>query len=111
MSSPSRRRRRRQAEPASGPVVGVTWYTKEQWARVKAAATDPERFEPTFEQWSAMAEEAFAEWVATGIEARRFHIDAAQLSAWCLTHGKPNNAAARAEFVTEQLNVKNSARP
>ena len=38
-------------------VIGVTWYTEETWAQVKATATDPECFEDSFEKWKAVAVE------------------------------------------------------
>ena len=41
-------------------VIGVTWYTAEDWKQVKATATDPERFEATYAGWQLMAVEALA---------------------------------------------------
>lgn len=37
----------------SKPVVG--WYAEPEWAKVKAAAADPERFEATFAEWVDMS--------------------------------------------------------
>ena len=81
--------------------VGVTWYTEEQWRLVKAAARDPERFEETYAEWIAMAEESTKNMLASGIVTQRVLIVASELLAWCLAHGKENNAAARAEFVSQ----------
>jgi hypothetical protein len=36
-------------------VIGLTWYTADTWAQVKATATDPECFEESFDKWKAMA--------------------------------------------------------
>ena len=36
-------------------VIGLTWYTEDSWAEVKASATDPESFEASFAQWKAVA--------------------------------------------------------
>ena len=82
-------------------TVGVTWYSEDQWSLVRAAATDPERFEETYAEWVAMAEEAMQNLVAAGVVAERVHIVASDLLAWCLAHGKKNDAAARAEYVSQ----------
>ena len=82
--------------------VGVGWYTETEWALVKAAATDPERFESTYEEWVQMAEESLLKFLAAGIVAKKAYINANELLAWCLAHGKKNNAGARAQFVSEK---------
>lgn len=88
--------------PAAPLRVGVGWYTAEEWRQVKAAAVDPERFEASFDEWQAMAEESVAQLRANGIDARKSSIVASELLAWCLVTGKANDAAARAEFVSQQ---------
>ena len=80
--------------------VGVTWYTDDEWGRVKAAASDSERFEETYAEWLAMAEESTKNMLSSGIVTERIFITASELLAWCLAHDKTNNAAARAEFVS-----------
>src|SRR5215218_9881966 len=91
------------AEPANqsatSPVVGTTWYTEHEWAKVKATATDPERFENTFVEWLAMAEEAINKLQSSRIVPVKVLITSNDLLAWCLLHKKQNNAAARAQFV------------
>lgn len=82
--------------------VLVGWYTAAEWAKVKAASVDTERFEDNYEEWLEMAEKALADLRTTGIDAHKSPIDADRLLAWCLAHGKPNNAASRAEYVAEQ---------
>jgi hypothetical protein len=83
--------------------VGVTWYTEDQWHLVRAASTDAERFEETYADWIAMAEESTTNMLAVGIVAERVPVVAVELLAWCLAHGKENNAAARSEFVSQVL--------
>lgn len=85
------------------PVVGVSWYNEDNWARVKLAATDSERFEESYLEWLEMALDALANIQKTGINAVQFNIDADELLPWCLANKKANNAAARAEFIAEKL--------
>jgi hypothetical protein len=96
------------ARAAAPTAFGVTWYTETEWSRVKAVATDPERFESSFNEWVAMAESALLDLHKAGIQAEKFLVNANDLLAWCLAHNKENNAAARAEFVSEQMRAQNA---
>jgi len=82
--------------------LGVAWYTESEWALVKAAATDPERFEATYEEWVQMAEKSLLNFLAAGIVPNKEFISANELLAWCLAHGKKNDSGARAQFVSEK---------
>lgn len=95
--------RLRAKKQTNQPVVGVTWYTEENWAKVKASAIDPERFEASFSEWITMANQALADIRNKGIKAVPFNVVAEDLQTWCLAHNKPNSAASRAEFVSKQL--------
>jgi hypothetical protein len=95
-----------QTHRSAKQVFGVAWYTEPDWSRVKAAATDADLFEPSFKEWVAMAEEALAEMQKSGVFPEKVHINSNDFLAWCLAHDKENNAAARAEFVSEQLRAK-----
>jgi len=92
----------RRTNSSRGPNVGVSWYTEEEWAKVKAAAVDPERFEATYSEWLQVAEDALLKLRAMGIDAHKSYIQASELLAWCLAHGKRNDGAARAQFVSKQ---------
>jgi hypothetical protein len=83
--------------------TGVTWYDEHNWAIVKAAAVDPERFEDTYAEWLEMAEKAMTDIRNAGINAAHFYVIADKLLAWCLVQGKPNDASSRAEFISENL--------
>jgi hypothetical protein len=109
MRKPSLLDRLRAKKEARSAVVGVTWYTQETWSEVKAAATDPERFEKTYAEWSAMAIEAVADLKNTGVNTAKVLIIPNELLPWCLGHNRPNNAASRAEFVSEKLRSQSEA--
>ena len=93
---------------ASKLAVSVGWYSEESWIKVKAASIDPERFENTYQEWTDMAEKALQELGAIGVNAEKFNTKSDELLAWCLAHNKPNNAASRAEFVS-QIAIQNRA--
>lgn len=87
--------------PPAGARVGVSWYTAEEWLKVKTSAADPERFEDTYAEWLEMAEKALLELRAVGINAQRHHIVASDLLAWCMAHGRVNDAAARSQYIVD----------
>ncbi|WP_457428162.1 hypothetical protein [Roseateles sp. P5_E7] len=61
----------RPKSPPKTMQVHVGWYTEAEWATVKAAALDSERFEETYAEWVQMAEQALVELQATGVSAER----------------------------------------
>ena len=101
--------RLRAKKQAQSTVVGVAWYTEEDWARVKAAATDSERFEATYAEWDSMALKALADIRKTGVNATKFFVSSDELLSWCLLCDMPNNAGSRAEFVSEKLRLQYEA--
>jgi hypothetical protein len=92
----------RHGNPPGALLVGVGWYLQDDWTRVKAAAVDAERFEATYAEWVEIAERALSDLRAAGVAGQKSYVKASELLAWCLAHDKPNDAAARAEFVSEQ---------
>lgn len=105
MKKPSLLERLKAKKRSRAVMVGVTWYNAESWARVKAAAADPELFEETFAEWEAMAVSTLREFLRSGVQAIKCPINPEEYLAWCALHNKVNNAAARAEFVSVMLNA------
>ena len=89
--------------------VGVAWCSPEQWALVKASATDPEGFEASFQAWLAVAEAGLKTLRAAGIVGKPYLINAEELLAWCLMCNRPNNSSSRSEFVAERLQAENES--
>lgn len=86
-------------------VVGVTWYTEETWAQVKATAVDPDCFEASFAEWKAMAVAARRQFQRSGVLALEYKIVPEEFAAWCAENGQENNSTARAEYVSERLSA------
>jgi hypothetical protein len=89
--------------PPSEVVPGVTWYSPSEWARVKATAIDPVRFENTFPEWESMANESFELVRERYPNAVKVFIVADEFFVWCHLRAQTNSADARAEFVAEKL--------
>jgi hypothetical protein len=98
--------RLRAKKQAKAMAIGVTWYTDEKaWSEMKAAASDPELFEPTFAEWEAMASEAFAKLKESGISVVKYMVLPSEFLAWCRVQGKESNAASRSEFVARKIHA------
>ena len=67
--------------PPTTVLVGVGWYTEDEWAKVKASAVVARRFEATYAEWVEMAEQALAELRATDIAAYESYVKAMKTSA------------------------------
>jgi len=103
MRKPSLYQRLKAKKRSQALIIGVTWYTEETWAQVKASALDPECFEDSFAKWKAMAVAARREFQRSGVQAVECQIVPEEFSAWCALNGQENNATSRAEFVSEKL--------
>jgi hypothetical protein len=104
-----KQRLRAQRLTRASPVVGVAWYSADQWADVRASATDAERFESSYSEWLKMAEDALRDLELAGMTPVKVLVKASELAAWCLVHGKPNNAGARAQFTSEKMGSRSDA--
>ena len=90
-------------------VVSVAWYTEQEWTKVRTTAADPERFENSYAEWESMAHQALRDLAETGIQASKTLVVASDLFAWLLLQGKPNDAASRAEYVSQAARQDDSA--
>lgn len=86
-------------------VTGVCWYTESQWARLKETASDPERFEATFGEWNAMAEQALRQMRNSAILPIKVFIEPDEFFAWCKKTSNKNDASARAQYVSVQMRI------
>ncbi|MBU1425253.1 MAG: hypothetical protein KKH12_10610 [Gammaproteobacteria bacterium] len=103
MKKPTLQQRLRAKNRSQSLLIGVTWYNAETWAQVKAAATDPERFEDSFQKWEAMAIKARREFQRSGVRAIECQIIPEEFFEWCAQNNQENNSTSRAEFVSAKL--------
>ncbi len=92
-------------------IIGITGYTAETWAQVKATATDPECFEDSFEKWKAVAIAARRKFQRSGVRAIEYQIIPQEFSAWCVQHGLANNSKSRGEYVSDRLTATSGQQP
>jgi hypothetical protein len=83
--------------------IGVGWYRKEQWARLRSVSTDAKNLEPSYEDWLANAENALLNLHAEGADAVKVDVDVEELIRWCQEKKLPVDGKSRSAFVTERL--------
>lgn len=105
MRKPSLLQRLRAKKRNKALMIGITWYTEDTWAQVKATATDPESFEDSFPAWKRMAVSTLREFLRSGVRAVECQIDPQEFFAWCTLNSQENNSGARAEFVSQKLSA------
>jgi len=87
-------------------VVGVAWYSRDEWPRVRAIAADPETLEASYDDWLKVFTEGKAALRQAGIVAEDVPVLAGDLQAWCAAEGRPIDGDARAGYAAEQLRRK-----
>jgi hypothetical protein len=98
-----RRRRRERPDIAADAELGLAWYTREGWERLRELAVDREQLDDSFDAWERGAQAAITELAAMGRIVRKVPIDLEALLAWCQAQDRPLEASARAEYVTHLL--------
>jgi hypothetical protein len=86
-------------------VVGVAWYSADEWLNLKRCAADPEILEATYAEWCGIYADAIQKLERAGVAWVRVPLVIAEVSEWCARNGRPLDAAARAGFVADTLRV------
>ena len=87
-------------------VLGMAWYTRDQWELLTELVPDRTALDDTYEEWKDGAERAFAGLEAGGLAPILVWIDVEELQAWCSARGVPNTAEARTDYVTHLLRTR-----
>ena len=84
-------------------VLGIAWYTREQYEWLLKSANDRDNLEDTYEEWQATAEKMMVKLSKPGVLPRKVHINVEELVAWCKSHKRPVDGAARTTFVADKV--------
>jgi hypothetical protein len=88
--------------------IGIAWYRKPEWDLLRAAASDPEVLEGTYEEWLAGAERTLGDLQRAGIAVERVEVAVADLQAWCQARSIPLDGSARSSFAAELVRQRDS---
>ena len=89
-------------------VVGVAWYRRKQWQRVRNISTDADDLENTYEEWLRLAEQKLAELTAAGLRVEKVDLDSEELIVWCNERGLEINGQARSNYAAAKLRETDS---
>ena len=87
-------------------LVGIAWFTSEQWPEVQRTMTD--KSDETYAAWLAHAEDLESKLKKEGADVARMPMDLGDFEIWCLRKGKKHDAAARSTYVAERIRTRGS---
>lgn len=87
----------------NAPLVGLGWYSPEQWEALTQVVPDRAELDDTYEEWEANATQALQTLLAQGARAVKVEVDVDELVEWCQNNGRQPNSEARADFVSDLL--------
>ena len=90
----------------SAMPIGIAWYHRRDYKRLKKIFTDGQDLPSTFEQWLQLAQEAYDRLKRQGHIVEKAYIDPDTFPAWCATRGLKINANARTTFADEFVRQK-----
>jgi hypothetical protein len=86
--------------------VGMPWFTRESWERMRAVAADRDNLPEDFAQFERIAGKRFDALIAAGHPVERVVFSLKEvnaIAAWCAAKGVPFNAHVRAGFASWKL--------
>ncbi len=95
-------RRRAKRDGGDGEVLGVAWFSAEQWAKLGEIAADADELQ-SYEEWKTNATSALETLVGMGRMVLKVDVEVDALVEWCQSKGRPVNAEARSEYVAFKL--------
>jgi hypothetical protein len=82
-------------------VVGMPWYRKADYARLRASFADGARLHQTYAEWSAAARATEAHLAAQGHRVVRVEIEPEEFVAWCSALNVVPDSEARMRYANE----------
>ena len=81
--------------------IGLPWYSREDYPRIRAMMTDRHNLASTYEAWLASAENNEIVGQQAGLRIERIMIEPGAFAAWCEERGLEPNSAARMKYTAE----------
>jgi hypothetical protein len=106
MTKRKKRRTLSRKKTQRGPIIGIAWYTPEQWERLKLLADDSEALDDTYNAWLKNASGHVRGLKRQGFQVVKFPLDVDAWVAWCQKNGKALDGAARSEFTSQKVSER-----
>ena len=89
-------------------LIGYAWYSRNQWALLKASSADSQDLEPTYDEWLPHATESFEKLKKEGYNIRKVEINVEDLIEWCRSQRIPLDGAARSRYAGEMARIQDT---
>jgi len=83
--------------------IGLPWYGREDYARIREMMVDRHNLAPTYDAWLAAAENNESVGKQAGLHIDRIMIEPEAFARWCAGKGLEPGSAARMQYVAEQV--------
>jgi len=83
-------------------AMGIPWYRREDYPRIRKIMADGERFAEAYDDWLHRAEAIERRIAANGVPAIRAVIDPGQFLIWCEIRALKCDSQARGRFAAEK---------
>ena len=87
-------------------VIGVAWYRREDYERLKAMFKDGEKLPDTYEDWLSKAQITILTLAKDRLRVEKSYIDPETFPQWCVEKGLQMDADARTHFAAEFARAK-----
>ena len=81
--------------------VGLPWYSREDYPRLRELMSDRHKLAPTYDAWLASAENNENVGRQAGLAMVRVRIEPDAFARWCQEKGLEPNGGARVTYVAE----------
>lgn len=81
--------------------IGLPWYRREDYSRIRMMMSDPHNLATTYEQWLAAAENNESVGRQAGLDIVRVMIEPDAFARWCAQKGVEPGSAARKDYAAE----------
>lgn len=87
-------------------VVGIPWYSRNDWYKMKALAEDKERFHTSYEQWLATTDKSVVILTNRKKYFERLNVDPIHYAFWCNHKSLDKNKESRTAYTQYLLHKK-----
>ncbi|MBB3017247.1 hypothetical protein FHR70_000287 [Microvirga lupini] len=82
--------------------IGLPWYRREDYQRIREMMADRHNLAPAYETWLAAAENNESVGREAGLHVNRILIEPEAFARWCTEKGVEPDSVARRDYVAEK---------
>jgi len=84
-------------------LIGIGWYSQQEWHKLKAIAEDSDALDDTYEDFLKNFAKAQNHMKKQKMKTKKVKIIVSDLVNWCAENELPINGKSRSEFVSQKL--------